>query len=246
MPAANRRSSSRWTTPRCRNRLNRAAVSHVRGGRSFYGAVTTSRSKSRLLVAAVGQTQSRGAAARHTRADTKAGRVSGGSKRPEIRQQRGRRRRHGVRRRDRGRPRVARFHESRARGVGLRRLIRRPAKLESGSAPVAGRTRLARTAGQTGVRRRRRASMTQRALGRRSRASVAPPVPRIARRSDAASRHLLARFAGFRLGAVSAGGVFPNHDNAVLLVSVPMTERADDGTRPRWWRSARPAKRGRF
>jgi hypothetical protein len=36
---------------------------------------------------ALGQTQPRRAAARHTRADTKAGRVSGGGEKPEIRQE---------------------------------------------------------------------------------------------------------------------------------------------------------------
>jgi len=59
------------------------------------------------------------------------------------------------------------------------------------------------------------------------------PLPRVARLSGAASRHLLPKFAGFRIGAVNAGGAFPTSIRTRYSESaVPMTERADDGTRP--------------
>ena len=58
-------------------------------------------------------------------------------------------------------------------------------------------------------------------------------LPRIARLSGAASRHLLPKFAGLRIGAVNAGGAFPAFMRTRYSWSVvPMTERADDGTRP--------------
>jgi hypothetical protein len=57
--------------------------------------------------------------------------------------------------------------------------------------------------------------------------------PRIARLSGAASRHLLPKFAGFRIGAVNAGGAFPAFMRTRYSWSaVPMTDRADGGTRP--------------
>ncbi len=67
-------------------------------------------------------------------------------------------------------PGVARFHESSARSGGLRRPIRRPARLKSRSARVArSRTRFARSAGQTRERRSSRAPINERALPPRAR-----------------------------------------------------------------------------
>jgi len=72
---------------------------------TWCGAAVITRPQRAPRVTAIGQ-QPRRAAARHTRADTKAGRVSGGGERPEIRQLRGppRPRRVYRRGRRRGRP----------------------------------------------------------------------------------------------------------------------------------------------
>ena len=60
-----------------------------------------------------------------------------------------------------------------------------------------------------------------------------PCSPRIARLSGAAGRHLLPKSAGFRIGAVNAGGAFPAFMRArYFWLVVPMSELADDGTRP--------------
>jgi len=69
--------------------------------------------------------------------------------------------------------------------------------------------------------------------GHASGASFAPPVPRVARLSGAASRHLLPKFAGFRIGAVNAGGAFPASIRTRYSESaVPMTERRTTGRAP--------------
>ncbi len=57
--------------------------------------------------------------------------------------------------------------------------------------------------------------------------------PRRARLSGAASRHLLRKSTGFRITAVDAGRAFPAFMRTRYSWSVvPMTERANDGTRP--------------
>ena len=93
---------------------------------------------------------------RHTRADTEAGRVSGGGVRPEIRHLQGGTRRPPARCRD-GRPAVARSHECRERSTSIYRADPETRKFRKQvSACCAAQTCNARPAGQTcaGVRRR--------------------------------------------------------------------------------------------
>ena len=107
--------------------------------------------------------------------------------------------------------------------------IWRPSNFEGGSpfgAPLRPATR-----GQRGAR------------GAESSETLEPTAearnPRIARLSGAAARHLLPKFAGFRIGAVNAAGAFPAFMRTRCSWPVVRWRRGvDDGTRPRRWRGA--------
>ena len=134
--------SRHWSTPSCRNvedRLTRPPVSKTSGATTASACCFAERDGVAWRANLAGP-------ARQRMQDSPSAPVA----RPAGRQQRGRRRRHAVRRRDRAAPSSA-FSRSRARGAGLRRPDPETRKVrEQGSARLAAEPCFARSAGPLG------------------------------------------------------------------------------------------------